>query len=355
MLVKLPQPCRAHRAVLQAGFSLIELMIALTLGMLLLSALAAAFINSSRTRDELERASQQIENGRYAMQALSDDLRLAGFWAQFNIRAAAPPAPLGMPDPCTLAGTPANLIAIREAMPLHIQGYDDANAATPAAIVALTCPISDWKTGTDVVVVRRVSTCIKGTADCAVVSGAPYFQASLCNNASELGSPNWFDQFRLDTDDTNLNRTLKNCSTTQPDKRQFLIRVYFIANNDAAGDGIPTLKRAELGNGFSIASVASGIENLQLEYGIDTNADGAPDAMSADPGSVANWSNVVSVKVNLLARAASPTLGYTDPKTYTLGMKADGITANTVTPGGSYKRRLFQSEVRLYNPAGRRE
>jgi type IV pilus assembly protein PilW len=301
----------------------------------------------------LERASQQIENGRYAMQALSDDLRLAGFWAQFNIRGAAPPAPASMPDPCT---TGADLVGLRNAMPLHIQGYDDANAATPAAIAALTCPISDWKTGTDVVVVRRVSTCIKGATDCAAVTGAPYFQASLCNNASELASANWFDQFRLDTVDGNLNRTLKNCTTAQADKRQFFVRIYFVANNDVSGDGIPTLKRAELvGNSFSIASVAPGIENLQLEYGIDANADGAADSMSTDPASVANWSNVVSVKVNLLARAASPTLGYADPKTYTLGMLADGITPNTVTPGDSYKRRVFQSEVRLYNPAGRRE
>jgi type IV pilus assembly protein PilW len=362
VFVKRPQRCRARRAGFQAGFSLIELMIAITLGLLLLSALAAAFVNSSRTRDELERASQQIENGRYAMQALSDDLRLAGFWAQFNIRAAAPPTPAAMPDPCLLAATPANLIALRDAMPLHIQGYDDGNVATAAAIAALTCRdaasvliLADWKPGTDVVVVRRVSTCIKGATDCAA-SSAPYFQASLCNNASELASASWFDQFRLDTVDGNLNRTLKNCTTTQTDKRQFMVRIYFIANNDAPGDGIPTLKRAELaGSSFSMASIAPGIENLQLEYGIDSNADGAADSMSADPGTVANWSNVVSVKVNLLARAASPSLGYTDPKTYTLGMKADGTTANTLTPGGSYKRRVFQSEVRLYNPAGRRE
>ena len=362
MFVNHPQPSRAHGAAFQAGFSLIELMIAITLGLLLLSALTAAFINSSRTRDELERASQQIENGRYAMQALSDELRLAGFWAQFNIRAAAPPTPAAMPDPCVLAASPLNLVALRDAMPLHIQGYDDGNAATAAAIAALTCSdgagalsLIDWKAGTDVVIVRRASTCIKGAADCAL-SSAPYFQASLCNNASELGSPNWFDQFRLDTVDGNLNRTLKNCTTTQPDKRQFIVRIYFVANNDASGDGIPTLKRAELAGGsFPVVSIAPGIENLQLEYGIDTNADGAADSMSADPGTVANWSNVVSVKVNLLARAASPTLGYTDPKTYTLGMKADGTTANTVTPGGSYKRRVFQSEVRLYNPAGRRE
>jgi type IV pilus assembly protein PilW len=364
MFVTHPQPSRARRAGFQAGFSLVELMIAITLGLLLLSALTAAFINSSRTRDELERASQQIENGRYAMQALSDDLRLAGFWGQFNIRAAAPPTPLTLPDPCIAAGTPANLIVLRDAIPLHIQGYDDANAATPAAIAALTCQdaasppvrsLADWKAGTDVVIVRRASTCIKGATDCAL-SSAPYFQASLCNSITELASANWFDQFRLDTVDSNLDRKIKNCTTTQTDKRQFIVRIYFVANNDASGDGIPTLKRAELAGGsFSTVSIAPGIENLQLEYGIDTNADGAADSMSADPGSVANWSNVVAVKVNLLARAASPTLGYTDPKTYTLGMKADGTTANAVTPGGSYKRRVFQSEVRLYNPAGRRE
>jgi hypothetical protein len=50
-----------------------------------------------------------------------------------------------------------------------------------------------------------------------------------------------------------------------------------------------------------------------------------------------------------------PTSGYTDPKTYTLGMKADGVTANTVTPAGPYKRQVFHSEVRLNNAAGRRE
>jgi type IV pilus assembly protein PilW len=256
---------------------------------------------------------------------------------------------------------------MRDAMPLHIQGYDDGNAATAAAIAALTCQdaasppvrsLADWKAGTDVVVVRRASTCIKGATDCAAVTGAPYFQPSLCNNTSELASPNWFDQFRLDTNTASppLDRHRKDCTTVQPDIRQFITRIYFVANNDASGDGIPTLKRAELvGSSFSTVSVAPGIENLQLEYGIDTNADGAPDLMSADPGSVANWSNVVSVKLNLLARATSPTLGYTDPKTYTLGMKADGTTVNTVTPGGSYKRHVFQSEARLYNPAGRRE
>jgi type IV pilus assembly protein PilW len=352
MFVTQPRPSPAE---FQAGFSLIELMIALALGMLLLASLTSAFINSSRTRDDLERAGQQIENGRYAMQVLGDDLRLAGFWAQFNVRAAAVPTPAAMPDPCLVAtrlNLDGPLWTLGKSIALHIQGYDDANAATPAAVAALTCPISDWKPGTDVVVLRRVSTCLKGAANCSSADGPPYFQASLCN--TEL-SASWFDQFRLDILDANLDRKTRICTTIQPEKRQFITRIYFIANNDAPGDGIPTLKRAELaGASFPIVSVAQGIENLQLEYGIDTSGDGAPDTMSADPSSVANWMNVVSVKINLLARTTSPTADYTDPKTYTLGLKADG-TANTVTPSGPYKRHVFQAEVRLNNAAGRRE
>jgi type IV pilus assembly protein PilW len=102
--------------------------------------------------------------------------------------------------------------------------------------------------------------------------------------------------------------------------------------------------------------LAEGIENLQLEYGMDlAPVDGVAEQYSADPASVDNWMAVVAVKLNLLARNTSPTTGYVDPKTYTLGLNADG-TANRITPGSNdhYKRHLFQSLVVLPNPAGRR-
>jgi type IV pilus assembly protein PilW len=340
-----------------AGFTLVELMISLTLGMLILIGLTSAFVNSSRTRDELERSSQQIENGRYAAQVLTDELRLAGYWAELDLGAAAPVNPASKPDAC--ASDAASLAA---ALPLHIQGYD-APAASP------TC-LTDVKAGTDIVVVRRASTCVRDTSagsNCADVPGAQYFQASLCNSSTELGSPTTSNQFRIDSVIASLDRHKKDC-TTLADVRQFVTRIYFIANNDATGDGIPTLKRAELGaGGFSIVSVASGIENLQLEYGIDTNADGVPDALNANPDSyggcaggsaacvVTNWANVMTVKINLLARNTSASVNWSDGKTYALGLNADG-TANTIAPSNTpYKRHVFQSEVRLTNAAGRRE
>jgi type IV pilus assembly protein PilW len=339
----------------QPGFTLVELMIAVTLGMLVLISLVTAFANSSRTRDEIERAAQQIENGRYAMQVLSTDLKLAGYWAEFSLSTANIGLPASKPDPCFTAVTDLNT---NKVFTMHIQGYDQG--------ATLAC-LADVKANTDIVVVRRASTCVRGATDCPAVTSTAYFQASLCNGATELASATTTNQFRLDSDTTALNRTKKDC-TTVADMRQFITRIYFIANNDNAGDGVPTLKRAELSAGvFGIVSIAPGIDNMQMEYGIDTNGDGVPDDLKADPDTynacaggtaacvVTNWSNVMTVKINLLARNTSASASYSDSKTYNLGLKADG-TANTVGPfSDPYKRHVYQAEVRLTNAAGRRE
>ena len=65
----------------QSGFTLVELMIAVVLGLLILASLTSFFVRTSYNRSELERNSQQIENGRYAINALRDDFMLAGFYA----------------------------------------------------------------------------------------------------------------------------------------------------------------------------------------------------------------------------------------------------------------------------------
>ena len=101
----------------QAGVTLVELMISLTLGLILLAALLTVFSNSSAARSELERTSRQIENGRYAIQLLADDFRVAGFYGEFNV--GAMPVPAVLPDPCST--NPADW---NTAIPLHLQGYD---------------------------------------------------------------------------------------------------------------------------------------------------------------------------------------------------------------------------------------
>src|SRR5919201_3755151 len=82
------------------GFSLVELMVALTIGLLLLTALATIFANSSRMQREVTLSAQQIENGRYAIDLVSEDVRHAGFWGYYGGSLTPPGA---MPDPCALA------------------------------------------------------------------------------------------------------------------------------------------------------------------------------------------------------------------------------------------------------------
>jgi type IV pilus assembly protein PilW len=62
-----------------------------------------------------------------------------------------------------------------------------------------------------------------------------------------------------------------------------------------------------------------------------------------------DWPNVVTVKVYLVARNTEPSQGYTDTKTYDLGL------AGTVTPGGPFKRHVFTSTIQVKNMSQRRE
>lgn len=351
----------------QRGYSIIELMVAITLGLLILAGLTTIFVQNSQARNEIERANQQVENGRYAMQLLTDDLRNAGYLAEFNPGLLA--TPTAKPDPCATAV--ADLIT---ALPIAVQGYDNDNSASKPSC------LSDIRSGTDILVIRRASTCAVGDTDCdAVVSGAPYFQASGCSSATELSSTNVANYYVLDTDATKLTLHQKDCNPptvagTVAPYHQYRTHIYFIANNDKNGDGIPTLKRAELGaTGFTIVPLVEGIENLQIEYGIDTAATatppaptGAPALFTADPDSfngckatttptcTAYWRNTVAAKINLLARNTTGTAGYSTDKTYSMGLKADGTTVNTVGPfSDAYKRHVYASVVRLNNTAGR--
>lgn len=371
------------------GFTIIEFMIAITLSLLVLAALTAAFVASSRSRTEIERANEQMENGRFALQILIDDLETAGFYSTLDIDLALTadtplPLPVAKPRPCSVA-----LAELRAAMPLHVQGYDSLAALDSDFDDCPADLLADYKPGTDIVVVRRTSTTVGGT-----FNGAPYFQASLC--ATQLASLNYDDYFKIGTAAGALTRTKRDCVTTA-DRRAFLVHVYFVANNDVAGDNVPTLKRAELGNslnpgGFTVVPLAHGVQDLQLEYGIDTDGsliggDGTPDVFTTNPDladydaagaptatyadcaahaaqCIQNWRNVVALRLNVLARNSAPTRDHVETKVYTLGFYDDGTNICAYDPdddgtcdtfGDGFKRHVYQTSVRLNNPAGRRE
>ncbi len=60
------------------GFTLIELMIGMTLGLFVVGGVVAMFLTSSSTAMNQQRLSQVLENGRYGAQILADELRKTG-------------------------------------------------------------------------------------------------------------------------------------------------------------------------------------------------------------------------------------------------------------------------------------
>lgn len=321
----------------QQGLTLVELMVAIALGLMILAGATSIFVRNSRTSDEIKKANQQIENGRYASALLAEELKNAGYLVQLDPTAMPTP---NAPDPC--ATDVPSLIA---AMAMPVQAYDN-DTTVP------TC-INDYKSGTDIIVVRRASTCAVGESGCdAVVSGAVYLQTSGCNHASELGSGNITNHYAMDTVLTNLTRKRVDCMTAAP-IHQYRVHIYYIANNYRTGDGIPTLKRAELGaSGFSTVPLVEAIENLQVEYGIDnvSTPTGAPAVYTSSPADDQAMRNIVAARLHLLARSATPSIGYNDTRTYALG---PGVS---YTPGGAaatYKRHVYEATVRVNNTAGR--
>jgi type IV pilus assembly protein PilW len=337
----------------QSGLSLVELMVAMVVGLLMLAAIGAVVVNTSATHRELQAASRLVENGRYAMQLLIDEIHHAGFYGEF-FDLQAPPAAL--PSPClsdpVAAETPLNPSMV-QAMSLPIQGYN-APVTSP---IAACLSAADHLSGTDILVLRRASTAV--TSITALTPARVYLQATNDGVVLAAGpEPNPLapETFTLK----------KKGGAAAADVREYRADIYFIspcqtpvaATCDAsadAGSPLPTLKRLRLvddNGGTTIwisEPLAAGIENMQIDYGIDDNGDGSPDRFVTSPADTTEWSNVLALEVHLLARTAERTAGYTDAKSYDLG------EAGSVSPGGNFKRRVFTAFARAVNPASRRE
>lgn len=344
----------------QGGMSLIELLVAIAIGLVISTALGGLFITTTKAKQEVNRMGEQIENGRIAMDFLSENIRHAGYWDGLGYTDMADPA---LPVICA-----TDVNDLKNAVPVFVQGIDNVSSGTTPSC------ISDVKLNTDIVVVRRAGTCVVGATGCESV--APYFQSSRCTppatrqdgttgsvaSGAELGSTTAADWYGVATDPATLTLHKRDCNNTSlpgapnlADIRRYIVRIYFVANNDRAGDGLPSLKMAELrGTTWTTTTIASGIDQLHLEYGVDSSGGTAPESYVTAPGTVADWRKITAVKLHVLSRNSSSSPDYTDNKTYVLGKKADG-TDNTFGPfTDKIRRHSFSGLVGVTNPVGLR-
>ena len=336
------------RQSMQLGMTLVELMVSITIGLFLVLGLVTLFASMSSTRSELDKSSRQIENGRYAIQMLSDETRHAGYYGSLVNSPALPSSVTSLPDPCS-----TDLTVIRNSMGLPIQGYAGAASATTLSAGNLGC-LTNYMANTAVLVVRRASTNV------GFSSASFNIQVSGCAGDAA--------PYLVLGDSTAGNFTLhKNISpgctpitgAALADITPYLTRIFFVSScstltsSGACNDSVPTLKRIDIAPaGRTTTPLVEGIEDIQFDYGIDSSLDGAPDLYTSSatptPTSLTDWQNVMTLRIYVLARNLDQTAGYTDTRTYQLGP----VSFN---PGGAYKRHAYSELVRINNPAGRRE
>lgn len=389
---RLKSNTKSQHLALQKGFSLIELMISITIGLLIMVALGSLFLNINRANNEMAKTNSQIENGRFAIQWLQQDIVHAGYWGAYvpqfddlTITGVPTGVPTAVPSPCA-PWTPdenTNLIGV----PIQVYG-----ATPPPDAGCVTDLAANKKASTDVLVVRHAETCVPGEANCeADIAGKLYFQASQCeleNLTPYKLDTSSFALYKRNCVGTGAPQALPITAGTIAEKRKFISNIYYIRDYaQIVGDGIPTLMLSsfDLADGTlahqEAVPLIEGIESFHVELGIDDKSDtgadvnyaaainwadpmnltsptnrgdGVPDGAfvkctDAAPCTVAQLMNVVAVKIYVLARADKVSSGYIDTKTYSLG-------TTTLGPfNDGFKRHVFSTTVRLVNVSNRRE
>jgi type IV pilus assembly protein PilW len=384
---------RAMRSF-QAGLTIIELMIAMTLGLVIAAGLAILFANASNSQHEMRRSAQQIESGRYAMDVLIQDLQLAGFLGEYRANVTAS----SLPDPCLVTGGD-----LTGALRTPIQGYAAGSLTGQPALpgsCAAWLPAANLRAGSDVLVVRRADTNIVpiGTVTTA---GTKYLQSSSHTFEVQEGGGTTSCTSKADGSATTVTRRCQfptstdicsatTCTIGVPTAgyvRRLRVHIYFVApcNVPSTGDvctassdngrPIPTLKRLELAAAggattFQFVPIAEGVEFMKVAYGIDDvptavntetgrKGDGAPDRYVLAP-SLAEFDNATTVRVDLLVRNPEPSAGQVETKTYNLSVDpitptAAGVAITPADVDPNYRRHVYNAEVRLVNLSSRKE
>lgn len=316
-------------AVRQQGFTLIEVLLAAAVGVILLMATLSLFDSTNSAKVRLTRTNEVFQTGVFALNTLQTDLRLAGFYGEGVVSASVPSS---QPDPCSTTASDW-----RSALGLPVQAWLAGASGVPSCI-----PTSSLVSDSSVIVIRRAATCEIGTAGCSDGTGnTPMVQVSQCK------------------DDATTNQTgtaagdfsLKNvtCAAAAP-RRQFYTRIYYLTRNNVDGDGIGTLKRLDLmpGPTRTTVTVAQGVQQMRLVYGIDTNNDSVADEWSSAPA-YSKLKDVVTVQVNLLMKSSDADRDYSNNRSYQMG---DLLITSA---NDNYFRTLVSATVRLNNVAGARE
>ncbi|HET6913122.1 MAG TPA: PilW family protein [Rhodanobacteraceae bacterium] len=292
---------RAHRA----GFSLIELMIAIVLGALVVAGLINVLMANRQAYHLQEANNYNQQNMRFAMDRIGWSLRQASFWGGvYPNQIIGTPAVAGTNGSCNAAWA----LDVSDS----VYGYDGAAAFPIAGCV----DAANYVAGSDVLVVRYADTDAVpwSAATVPTLNAKQIYLETRAGNYGVLFAGNYLKQLPF----TDGAGAPQEGSYIYP----YAIEMYYLRPcSDLGGatdcgpgsDGghpIPTLMRMRLDSTGTLINepVVEGVEQLQFEYGLrdpsDPNKNPVPVKYeNASAMAASDWANVISVRIGYVLRS----------------------------------------------------
>jgi len=289
---------------------MVELLVAMLLGLFLLYALVEILINGKQSFGSANHMSRLQENGRISTNLVVSDLKRAGYMGGnsdvpnvFGSASQVVPA-----ITCSTADTTWVRMVTQ-----GVAGIDDSNAGYACI------PDATYLRG-DVLVARYAAPWIAG----AFSANKMYLRSSLFEGKIFAGSDE---------------ALAANAVLDVPQNvRELMAYAYFVGDSGrtCGGQVVPSLFRVSLNdNSQPVANeLLPGIEDFQVQYGVN--------GQYIDADAVADWADVVTVRIWLLVRAECTETGFADGNTYTFGDQV-------YTPNDNFRRQLYSSVVMVRN------
>ncbi len=326
----------------QRGMSLVEIMVALTIGTFLLAGAISVF---GKTRDLYrtnEAAARLQETARYAMSTIEADLRMANYWGLMsradliengpaldlaNLPAVDPAYSL----PAELSGYAATISQCGAMWAVKLPAYIEAtNSYTLGCAAAGAGAVA----GADTLTIRRSSTQEIAAAGLGASAGQIKLQTSRV-------------QGTLFASSTLPAGYLPPLSET----RALVVNGYYVGQDSDERAGTPSLRRKQLdGEGgaptITDLQIVPGVEDFQVELGGDFNDDQNADYFVQPNVAIPAGDEIVAVRVWLLVRAEQQETGFVDGRTYDYASRTG---ANVLTPNDAFRRVLVTKTIALRN------
>ena len=315
----------------ERGLSLVELMVALTIGAVLIFGATQVYINSRKSYGVNESVARLQETARYAMSVIEPDVRMSNFWGLLKGAAVIANQARQIIDPvaAVAAGAPANICGRNFATDLSTNLQGDNNSYVLSATRAAGCDNL-----IDVVTGAAWPTTAMATADTLTVRRASVFPSPATAGVLQVCTSRIAGRMISDG---------SACTALPAGQRDNLIvNTYYIDRNSAQAPNLPALRRKVLSSAggapvFLDQEIIPGVEDMQIQFGIDPIGNTGVATRYVNPNGVPAGAQIVAVRVWLLVRADVAETGFTDNRIYQYGdrLVATGVTGDLTSAAGA--------------------